>query len=195
MTNFYASRSTTELIAIITGILFALWYISTQAGRLDRLHHRVHMASAALDAQLARRAGIAAELAFSLELDPVSQAVLSQTAHDALAATTLPWDERANIENQLTETIDDILSDTVELVVAGEVAVNDVNRVHLKELFDAWEALQLSRRFHADAVRACLVIRHQKFVRWLHLAGHARMPKTHDFNDELPKGLTALLSA
>ena len=171
-----------------------MWYISTQAGRLDRLHHRVHMAAAALDAQLSRRSGVVAELAHASDFDPVTQAVLAQAAHDSLTSTLLTWDERADLENQLTETLQVVLNDTAELVAAGDIVVDVALRDQLQELHSAWQAMQLSRRFHADAVRACLTIRHQRLVRWLHLAGHAKLPTTHDFNDELPTGLTALIS-
>ena len=195
MKSFYASQSTTELIVFIFVLLFAVWYLSTQAGRLDRLHHRVHVASSALDTQLARRAGIIVELALSLDIDPVSQAILAQAGHDALTSTHTDWTDRADIENQLTDNASDILNDLAELVTTGEYQLPQATRDQLIELSEAWQSMQMSRRFHADAVRACLVIRQQKLVRWLHLAGHARLPETHDFNDELPVGLATLTSA
>lgn len=184
----------TELILAIAFVLFSVWYVSTQAGRLDRLHNRVNMTSASLDAQLTRRAAAVTELAHSSDLDPVSQVVLGQSAYDSLSSTDLPWTQRVDIENQLTDVLADVCNEIADLVDSGDFNLTPTLKALLTDLDQAWQALQLSRRFHAEAVRNCLVIREQKLVRWLHLAGHAELPTTHDFNDEIPVGLTALIT-
>lgn len=81
----------TEAIGWYAGLFaIAIWYLSHQAGRLDRLHHRIEVANAALDGHLTRRAGIAAEIVSLNFLDPASEAYLMQSAHDVLAGEDLP---------------------------------------------------------------------------------------------------------
>ena len=52
-----------QMIFGLLVIAFSVWYLSHQAGRLDRLHHRIDVAELALHGQLVRRGGIVAELA------------------------------------------------------------------------------------------------------------------------------------
>ncbi len=52
-----------DIILIVAGALFVGVYVSWRAGRIDRLHARVDMARAALDATLLRRSSVALELA------------------------------------------------------------------------------------------------------------------------------------
>ena len=46
--------------------------------------------------------------------------------------------------------------------------------------------VQLARRFHNDAVKDVQRVRRKAVVRWFRLAGHAEMPQTIEFDDELP---------
>ena len=46
--------------------------------------------------------------------------------------------------------------------------------------------MQLARRFHNDAVKDVQRVRRKAVVRWFRLAGHAEMPQTIEFDDELP---------
>ncbi len=195
MFEFYASRETTEVIAFIFFALSFLWYISHQAGRLDRLHHRVESALSALDASIARRAGISAELSQSPDLDPVSQILLAQAAHDSLTASHAPHIHRVDCENALTECLTSSVVDLLDMQTGESHSPLDAStRAELIELAKSWEALRLSRRFYGDAARDCIRIRQQRIVRWFRLSGHAQAPKGFDFNDEIPPGLTALIS-
>jgi len=54
-----------QSIILIVAIAFAVWYLSHQAGRLDRLHHRIEVTELALHGQLVRRGGIVAASASS----------------------------------------------------------------------------------------------------------------------------------
>ena len=67
---------------VLVAVGLALWLTWT-ANRLDRIHHRIDVARAALDAQLLRRSGAALELATSDSLDPPSRLVLVDAAHHA----------------------------------------------------------------------------------------------------------------
>jgi hypothetical protein len=70
------------LIAVVLGAVIV--YLSSMAGRLDRLHHRIESTHAALDAQLLRRGAAANELAISGFLDPASAFAVSGATQDAL---------------------------------------------------------------------------------------------------------------
>ncbi len=78
-----------DIILIIAAALFVGVYVSWRAGRIDRLHARVDMARAALDATLLRRSSVALELATSGLLDPATGLLLA-AAVDA-THTAEPW--------------------------------------------------------------------------------------------------------
>mgnify|MGYP006272984523 CR=1 FL=1 len=166
-----------ELFALIVLVVF-IWKLSHKAGRLDRLHHRIEVAHVALDGHLARRAGIIAEL---------GQAVQNQQlvilAHQALTINPTDLDARSIVENQMMSELNQTFSDSAtvaEWLTEARIAalVEDLQTDNLR--------VQLSRRFHAEAVRAALNLRDQRLVRWFHLAGRAARPATLDFDDSLP---------
>lgn len=161
--------------------IYVLWHLSHQAGRLDRLHHRIDVAHAALDGHLARRAGVVAELGIATK----DQDLVS-IAHKALTISPNDFDARSIVENQMMAQLSKSFSDTArlaELLTDQEIAglIEDLKTDNLR--------VQLSRRFHAEAVRAALNLRDQRLVRWFHLAGHAQRPTTLDFADSLPQNL------
>jgi hypothetical protein len=49
----------------------------------------------------------------------------------------------------------------------------------------------MARRFHNDAVVDVRQVRRKTVVRLFRLAGHAELPSTIEFDDELPPGLRA----
>lgn len=174
-------------VYVLCAGLFA-WYLSVQAGRLDRLHRNLDVLQSALDAHLARRAGVLAELAGLL--DPASAAVAAQAAHDALACDPHDLAARAQAENAVTAAIADVLGDPDDL---AEIAAVPAVRGLLGDLVAANRKAALSRRFHADAAHACTRVRRQRLVRLFRLAGHARMPATLDFADSMPLALDAVV--
>jgi hypothetical protein len=159
----------------------AIWYLSAQAGRLDRLHHRIDVAQAALDTHLARRAGVVAELASSDVLDVVTAAMLSQSAHDALAAGDLDELGRLEAESDLTDVLCAALDDVDQLDLSDPVQLGLMD-----ELKQICGRVVMSHKFHTDAVADCINIRRQLFVKVLFLAGRAAMPKALDFRDDAP---------
>jgi len=79
--------SWSEVFVYITIVLaLALWWVWVAASRLDRLHRKVSSSKAVLDAQLVRRATVAAELATSGLFDPVSSVLVGEAAWAALSA-------------------------------------------------------------------------------------------------------------
>ena len=71
---------------IVLFVIFAIWYLSYSATRLDRLHHRVETSWANLDGLLQRRAAVALEIAKSELADPASSLLLTAAAHQARLA-------------------------------------------------------------------------------------------------------------
>jgi hypothetical protein len=71
----------TDVILVIAAALLIGVYVSWRAGRIDRLHGRVDMARAALDAALLRRSSVAFELASSAMLDPATSVLLAGAVH------------------------------------------------------------------------------------------------------------------
>ena len=76
-----------EVAFLVAGVLLLLlWWVWVAASRLDRLHRKTSTSRAALDNQLVRRASVAAELASSGLLDPVSSVLMGEAAWAALSA-------------------------------------------------------------------------------------------------------------
>ncbi len=171
-------------VLLLVAILVFAWHLSHQAGRLDRLHHRIDVSRAALDGHLIRRTATVTELA--VMLDPASAVILSDAAYEARAVNEEDFDARIVAENQLTNAIRETLSDPSDV---AELKTNPLIAQQLEQLVADSSRLELSRRFHADAVRDCLHLRQQRLVRIFRLAGHAPMPRTMDFDDQLPSSL------
>ena len=175
----------------VTFIVLALvgWYLSTTAGRLDRLHRRIETATFALDAQLLRRSSIAIELSVAGVLDPASSEILAEVAHDARSATDASLEVRVSVESALSEVLIVALDDPDEVaLLRQDPAIEEL----LDELSAAIRRVEFSRRFLNDAVVACLRIRDNYFVNWFHLAGHTALPELWEMQDRTPEGLTYL---
>ncbi len=176
---------TSWVITSIAVALFAL-YLSSTAGRLDRLHLRLEADLFALDRQLQHRCGAVAELIASGVFDPATSQLLGQAVHAARTverADRLAW---SVAESQLTQTLILTLSDPADVAdMAGDDEVADL----LEELSGACRQVELSRRFLNDGVDACRQIRKHRLIRWFRLAGHAPWPHGLDLDDGAPPGL------
>lgn len=139
-------------------VVYAFW----TASRLDRLHARVDAAAAALDAQLRARAEAAAKCVVDGQLSrPVALAL--QSAAVAAAACTGLGHDREAVENALSRALTEADQDLAGTPAGAAVA-------------DAATRASFSRRFHNDTVRDVLIVRRRRIVRYLRLAGHARLP-------------------
>ncbi|MEO8828100.1 hypothetical protein [Lapillicoccus sp.] len=172
----------TVLVVLLVGLA---WYLSYSAARLDRLHARVEATSAALDAQLVRRAESTIELANTGRLDAASGLILAAAAVESLGTSEGDADR---------ESVESNLSDALALALPPEVlrglrATDDQINEALARVAASGTRVQLARRFHNDAVVDVRRIRRKTFVRWFRLAGHADLPATIEFDDELPSGL------
>ncbi|MBU6243620.1 MAG: hypothetical protein KGP12_00245 [Actinomycetales bacterium] len=161
-------------------------YLSSTAGRLDRLHRRIDTSRLSLDSHLLRRSSVALEVAASGVLDPASSLLVVDAAHAARTAVDGPAQERAMTESVLTAALGAALADPADVLQARTSPVGDVL---MDELAAACIRVELSRRFHNDAVRACRQLRRQRSVRWFRLAGHTPLPSTWEMDDTLPSGL------
>ena len=183
------------LLILLVLVAFG-WYLSYLAARLDRLHHRVESALAALEARLARRAASALEVGRLIAGPPGAELVraAAQTLSSATATersdghgvrfVELPVSE--TFENELTRALHRALDDPQ--AVAG-LRADPVANPQLLELVRAGERVQLARRFHNDAVAHAQRMRRKRLVRWARLAGRAQLPVMVEIDDSQPIGL------
>lgn len=171
-------------VALVLLVLFGL-YLSMTAGRLDALHRRIDTSELALAAQLLRRSSVCVELASSQLLDPASSLVLADAAHEARTSADRSVDAQAQAESNLTAA----LLAALEPEDIAEIAESPQGADMLEELAAAGRRVELSRRFHNDAVRACRQLRRQRTVRLFRLAGHTPWPDTFEMDDSMPEGL------
>jgi hypothetical protein len=152
---------------LVVGVVLLLLgaYASWTAGRLDRLHHRVEIARASLETELARRSALVAELAGTGILDPASSLLLLDAAHRARTASL---ETREQAESALTRAIH--ATGTEKEPWAGELSL-------------AVRRVQLARRFHNDIVVSTRDLRQRRLVSWFRLAGHAPVPCTIELED------------
>ena len=181
----------TEVLVALVVLGAVVVYLSSMAGRLDRLHHRLETSHAALDAQLLRRGAAAQEIASSGFLDPASAIVVSAAAQEALVVDPDDDTERSAAESELTRALGTVLAtrEDVDDVRAAAEPDLDVADQLLEELAVACRKVALSRRFHNDVVRSTLQLRRKRVVRWFRLAGYTAMPSPIDFDDTVPAGL------
>ena len=163
------------------------WYLSSTAGRLDRLHRKIDISRLALDAQLLRRSSVALELASSGVLDPASSMLLADAAHRARMASDADDLTRSGAESDLTAALDAALEYPEDV---AEVRGIPTGAELLDELDAAIRRVELSRRFLNDAVRACRQVRGQRAARWFWLAGRTALPTSWEMDDTPPRGLS-----
>ncbi|AEE46167.1 hypothetical protein [Cellulomonas fimi] len=199
-------------VAVLVTLVVALgvWWLWVTASRLDRLHRKVAASRSVVEAQLLRRASVAAGLATSGQLDPVSSVLVAEAAWASLSAgaaaadvASLPAgvrellsaeeaavatdvDERGRVESELSATLREALGDPEDVAALRADPTGDEL---LGSLGSAWYRVQLARRFHNEAVAQTQRARRGRLVRLLRLAGHAPAPRTLELDDEWPAAL------
>jgi hypothetical protein len=183
-------NSLTELLIAALVLGGVAVYLSSMAGRLDRLHHRIEATYAGLDAQLLRRVAATQDLSASGLLDPASSLLMSASAQDALTADP-DGPARLQAESDLTHTLGAVFAEPDDVAAVVEAGAPDdaIAAQMVDELAVACRRVELARRFHNDVVRSCLQLRRKRVVRWFRLAGHTPLPVTADFDDTVPAGL------
>lgn len=176
----------TIIVAVIAAVCLAGFYISWRATRLDRLHARIEIARASLDAALLRRCAATIDLAASGALDPAASLLLMNTEYSTrlaqghrqreLAESDLSRALRAVCGSVTTAGPDSLPRSQVQIAVQQELldGVEDANR-----------QVSIGRHFYNDSVSATQAARHRPLARMLNLAGHAEMPAFFEMDDAL----------
>jgi hypothetical protein len=164
--------SSSLVVTILILVLFA-WYLNFNATRLDRLHHRVETSWANLDALLQRRASLAQEIAHLPGIDTASNIILTSASHEARMADI---STRSDAESGLSEALK-LLRDESDFP-------HEFSEV-FAELDAITERIKTAVALHSEAVRATRLRRAKPVNRLFRLAGHAPLPVTYPFEDEL----------
>jgi hypothetical protein len=174
----------TDIILVIAAALFVGVYVSWRAGRIDRLHARVAIARAALEAALLRRSSVAFELASSALLDPATSLLLAgaaSTASSALARSDQA-EPRDLAESDLTRALRAAFSQPdFRTSLAGKEGADEL----LAEVEAAAHQVFLARKFYNDAVNETRDARRRPLARVLRLAGKAELPEYFEMDDSL----------
>ena len=163
-------KTVLSLIAIVALIV---WYLSHLATRLDRLHHRVETSWANLDGILQRRAALAIEIARLDEIDSVSSLILTSASHEAREADI---SERSDAESGLSEALK-LLRDESEIPHLYPELFAELDRITSR--------LRTAISIHQESVTSTQNLRKRAIVRLFRLAGHAPLPVTHPFEDDV----------
>jgi hypothetical protein len=152
------------VVGIVAVVVLVATYVTWLAGRIDRLQARVAAAHAALDAQLVRRAAVAAQLAerrqhrLGVRGDAVRAAAAASLAADP--------EHREAAENDLTRALRGLPLGSDDPLVT--------------ELAVASRRLGVARQVHNDAVRDTLALRCRRLPRALRLGRRHPMPAYFD---------------
>ena len=180
----------TDIVIVIAAALFIGVYVSWRAGRIDRLHTRVDMARAALDATLLRRSSVALELATSGILDPATSLLLAAAVHGARQGgaegmgppgqdTDRPRDLA---ESDLTRALRAAFSQPdFRASLIGKEGADEL----LAEVEAAAHQVFLARKFYNDMVAATREARQRPLARVLRLSGRAKAPEFFEMDDSL----------
>jgi hypothetical protein len=162
-------------IPAIIFVLFAIWYLTFLARRLDRLHHRVDNSWANLDVLLQKRAAVALEIAHSDIADPASSLLLTGAAYQARDASI---QYRSNAESGLSGALGLLLEDSRHLETAADSQL-------LTELSALTDKIRVAIAIHTDAVSRSQMLRRKFVVRTFRLAGNAPLPVTYEFEADV----------
>ncbi|MEU2201368.1 hypothetical protein [Isoptericola sp. NPDC019482] len=186
-------------LVVLVVAAVAVWLAWISASRLDRLHRKVVASRIALQAQLARRAGAAIDLASSGLLDPAGAVLVADAAFAVVEDAAPPpapgaelaleglGPDRERAESELSATLRSALGDDEALAELRGAPDGDEL---VGQLSAAWYRAQLARRFHNEAVAQARRARRTWYVRLLRLSGHAALPRTVELDDQMPEGLT-----
>ena len=168
-----------DIAIVVAAALLIGVYVSWRAGRIDRLHARVDMAQAALDATLVRRSSVALELATSGLLDPATSLLLASAVHGTKDITSRPRDLA---ESDLTRALRAAFSQPdFRASLGGKEGADEL----LTEVEAAAHQVFLARKFYNDVVAATRDARQRPLARVLRLSGRARAPEFFEMDDSL----------
>ena len=167
-----------DIAIVVAAALLIGVYVSWRAGRIDRLHTRVDMARAALDATLARRSSAALELAASGLLDPATSLLLAGAVHGTRSGDS----PRDLAESDLTRALRAAFSQPdFRASLNGKEGADEL----LTEVESTAHQVYLARKFYNDMVAATREARRRPLARVLRLSGKARAPEFFEMDDSL----------
>jgi hypothetical protein len=189
-----------DIILVVAGALFVGVYVSWRAGRIDRLHARVDIARAALEATLLRRSSVSLELATSGLLDPATSLLLAAAVNGTRAAEPAPAATggqgggavppgqqdgarpRDLAESDLTRALRAAFSQPdFRSSMTGKEGADEL----LAEVEEATHQVFLARKFYNDVVALTREARRRPLARLLRLSGKAPMPEFFEMDDSL----------
>jgi hypothetical protein len=193
----------TDIVLVVAAALFIGVYVSWRAGRIDRLHTRVDMARAALDATLLRRSSVALELATSGLLDPATSLLLAAAVDGTRPGGSgryggvdnppvtggsrgvVPPDQhrpRDLAESDLTRALRAAFSQPdFRSSMSGKEGADEL----LAEVEEATHQVFLARKFYNDVVALTRDARRRPLARLLRLSGSAPAPVFFEMDDSL----------
>lgn len=177
------------LIVVVAVVAVVVWRLSALASRIDRLHHRIELARAALDAQLLRRAQASESLANSGLVDPVSAIVLARAASNCRSRVPSDPVGISVAESELSRDLREVFADPESVTELRSTPEGDEL---ITGLAAACAQVALSRRFLNDGVQAALLLRQGRLVRLFRLAGNAPRPEMFEMDDVPPASLAGL---
>jgi hypothetical protein len=166
------------LVALGVVLLLLAWTTWTLT-RLRRLEDRVERAWVALDTQLQRRAGLAAELARD------HPAALGEGCGEALAAAAADARAPAAGDREHAE------NDLGRALRALPAELPGVPTALVTDLAGTVTRVGLARRFYNDAVRDTRDLRRRRLPRLLRLRARQPMPRFFDIDDGLDEAITS----
>jgi len=168
----------TDIVIVVAAALLIGVYVSWRAGRIDRLHARVDMARAALDATLLRRSSAAMELAGSGLLDPATGLLLAAAVHGTRSSDR----PRDLAESDLTRALRAAFSQPdFRTSLSGKEGADEL----LTEVEGTAHQVYLARKFYNDVVAATRDARRRPLARVLRLSGRAKAPEFFEMDDSL----------
>lgn len=170
---------------VLAAVFIFGWYLSSTAGRLDRLHRRVDAGVVSLDRALWERRAVSSEVGAAMLPDPASAVVIWDATHAARHVNMEDELERSLAESNLTQVLAAAFDEPAAVAECSNVPGGGEL---MDELDSATRRVQLSRRFLNDAVRACRDLRYQWFVRVFRLAGRTPWPQPFEMDDSPPPG-------
>ena len=160
---------TVVIVVAVVALLFT--WVTFTAARVDRLHHRVDAARAALDAALVRRAATAHALV-DRSTDTLGAELTGRLRDAVRTALDAGEADREAAENDL--------SGALAALPAG------VDPERLVDLREASTRVVLARRFYNDAVRDTRALRGRWVPRLLRLGGRRAVPGFFEINEVTP---------
>ncbi len=171
------------LALVVVAVAFVV-YLSSTAGRLDRLHKRTEVSAEKLQSALATRRDCADQAAASGALDPASALLIADAVANVDAQAPGDLVAVSVAESDLSLVLSAIFAEPSEV----DVLVTQPGGGCVADLADACRRVEISRRFYNDAISAARAQRSRPVVRLFRLQGSAVLPATLEMVDAPPAG-------